>query len=197
MFDEDTGTVFRDVITLALLGFVAVVLLLLPWINPPGSDASADVDAPGDVMFEASWPKELDTDVDVWVQAPNAVPVGYSNKGGIACNLLRDDLGRTADPLEVNYEIIVCRGIRTSGEYVMNLHLYRDMSQATPVAVSVKVSVRPAKGEPYEALRTKIELDNVGREATVVRFELDGRGRLVADSVHSLFKPLRAFGKTS
>jgi hypothetical protein len=34
--EDDGGTVFRDVITLALAGFVATVMLLLPHINPPG-----------------------------------------------------------------------------------------------------------------------------------------------------------------
>jgi len=35
-FDEDdsTGTVFRDVILLALIGFVAIVIMLLPHIKP-------------------------------------------------------------------------------------------------------------------------------------------------------------------
>jgi len=32
--------------------------------------------------------------VDLWVQAPGDVPVGYSNKSGGVLNLLRDDLGK-------------------------------------------------------------------------------------------------------
>ncbi len=31
------GTVFRDVIMLALLGFVTIVILLLPHLNPPSN----------------------------------------------------------------------------------------------------------------------------------------------------------------
>ncbi len=34
--DDEGGTVFRDVIMLALAGFVAMVILLLPHIQPPG-----------------------------------------------------------------------------------------------------------------------------------------------------------------
>jgi hypothetical protein len=97
-FDEDEGgTVFRDVIMLALAGFVAMVILLLPHLNPKGEDAQASTEPPGNVIVEVRWPDELDADVDLWVEAPGDVPVGYSNKGGAIFNLLRDDLGRKAD----------------------------------------------------------------------------------------------------
>ena len=33
--DNNSGTVFRDTIMLALAGFVSLVVLLLPFINPP------------------------------------------------------------------------------------------------------------------------------------------------------------------
>ena len=32
--DDQSNTVFRDVTLLALSGFVAIVLLLLPWLKP-------------------------------------------------------------------------------------------------------------------------------------------------------------------
>ena len=100
--DEDVnGTVFRDVITLALCGFVAVVILLLPHLNPKQEAQAAVANAvPGNVMVEARWADELDSDIDLWVQAPGDVPVGYSNKSGVIFNLLRDDLGRNADPTQ-------------------------------------------------------------------------------------------------
>ena len=61
--EDDAGTVFRDVITLALCGFVAVVILLLPHIRPEAKQAdTAGVAAPGNVMVEARWPDELDAD---------------------------------------------------------------------------------------------------------------------------------------
>lgn len=195
MFDEDTGVVFRDVITLALAGFVAVVILLLPWVNPPGKEAAADIDAPGDVMFEASWPDGLNTDVDVWVQGPGDMPVGYSNKGGVLCNLLRDDLGTQADSLAINHEITVCRGVYAHDEYAMNLHLYRNQSGQAPIPVNVKVSVRQAEGDTRPLIDTQVALDREGREITVVRFRLDEQGGLVGDSVHSLYKPLRSARK--
>ena len=90
--DEDAGsTVFRDVIMLALVGFVAMVILMLPYIHPPGAKASDQIAPPGNVIVEIRWPDQIDADVDLWVQAPGEVPVGYSNKGGRVFNLLRDD----------------------------------------------------------------------------------------------------------
>ena len=34
----------------------------------------------------------VDVDIDLWVKAPDDIPVGYSNQGGLFFNLLRDDL---------------------------------------------------------------------------------------------------------
>ena len=76
-------------------------------------------------MIEARWPDGVDADVDLWVQAPGDVPVGYSNKGGAIFNLLRDDLGQRADATGMNYEVSYARGM-PAGEYTANLHLYRN-----------------------------------------------------------------------
>ena len=121
---NDDSTVFRDVIMLALLGFVTIVILLLPHINPP-TVAEATTDPPGNVLVEVRWPDEFDSDVDLWVQAPGDLPVGYSNTGGDVFNLLRDDLGHSKDVTNVNYEVAYSRGT-PAGEYTVNLHLYRN-----------------------------------------------------------------------
>ena len=89
---DDAGIVFRDLITLALCGFVVCVVLIMPHINRPGARTAAGTAPPGNVIVEARWPDAIDADVDLWVQAPGDVPVGYSNKGGAIFNLLRDDL---------------------------------------------------------------------------------------------------------
>ena len=94
--ESDDGTVFRDVITLALLGFVSLVILLLPHINPT-TQAAEPTTVPGNITVEVRWPDEIDADIDLWVEAPGDRPVGYSNKGGRIFNLLRDDLGRNGD----------------------------------------------------------------------------------------------------
>lgn len=196
--DADTdvaGTVFRDVILLALLGFVAITLLLLPHINPKGRDAAAAVLPPGNVIVEVTWPDDLDTDVDLWVRAPGDRPVGYSNKGGQVFNLLRDDLGKMNDPTEINHEIAYARGM-APGEYVVNLHLYRNSARTLPVPVKVVVSATHAgNASVRHLLEQRVDLSHEGEEVTVFRFELNKAGDVVPESVHDLFVALRSPGK--
>ena len=194
-FDDDgTGTVFRDVITLALLGFVAMVILLLPHVHPEAK-TSDSVNMPGNVMVEIRWPDELDADVDLWVQAPGDVPVGYSNKGGKIFNLLRDDLGTKGDATGLNYEVSYSRGI-VPGEYVVNVHLYRNNTQLNEIPVTTVVSVKgPHAHGAKQILTSQVKLTHLGQELTVFRFRLNKNGDLDAGSVNSLPKPLRSASK--
>jgi hypothetical protein len=192
LFEEDgNDTVFRDVIFLALAGFVAMVLLLLPHLNPPAK-AEAAVSSPGNVIVEVRWPDESDADVDLWVQAPGDRPVGYSNKGGLIFNLLRDDLGLQSDVTGLNYEVSYSRGV-PAGEYTVNLHLYRHKEGPLPLPVVVVVSVKPnASSGARKLLATEVRLGQEGQELTAFRFDLDEDGGLVAGSVHDLPKALRS-----
>ena len=192
--DEDaSGTVFRDVVMLALVGFVALVVMLLPHLNPPGAKTADDVAPPGNVIVEVRWPDEIDADVDLWLQAPGDVPVGYSNKGGAVFNLLRDDLGRKADATDLNYEVSYSRGI-APGEYTINVHLYRNSARVLPVPVTVVTSVKKSPTErARQLLASKVELGREGQELTVYRFRLSEAGELVPGSVHSLQRELRTW----
>src|SRR5918995_2453725 len=191
--DDASGTVFRDVVMLALVGFIAIVLMLLPHLNPPGAKTADDITPPGNVIVEIRWPDEIDADVDLWMQAPGDVPVGYSNKGGAIFNLLRDDLGNRVDVTGLNYETSYSRGIE-AGEYTVNLHLYRNPSGVYPVPVTVVTSVkRDAKDTARQTLASDVLLVSEGEEVTVYRFNLNEDGDLVAGSVHSLYKALRTW----
>ncbi|MCR4341665.1 MAG: hypothetical protein NUW01_17455 [Gemmatimonadaceae bacterium] len=192
---EAEGTVFRDMLMLALLGFVAIAILLLPHVNPKGTTAQADIKPPGNVVIEVRWPDGIDADVDLWTKAPGDIPVGYSNKGGLIFNLLRDDLGSQADPTDLNYEVSYSRGI-PPGEYVVNLHLYSNTAGVFPIAVKVNASV---KAKPEDSMvpiaETRVDLRQPGEERTAMRFKLDAKGALVPGSVHNLPMPLRSGGK--
>jgi hypothetical protein len=188
---DDTGTVFRDTIMLALAGFVALVILMLPYLNPKQTKSAENVEPPGNVIIEARWPDDLDSDVDLWVQAPGDIPVGYSNKGGAVFNLLRDDLGRRADATEMNYEVTYSRGI-PPGEYTVNLHLYRNTAQVVPIPVTIVASVKKTMQESArQLLATRIDLKREAQELTVFRFQLNDKGDLVPGTVTSLQRPLR------
>lgn len=186
--DDAWGTVFRDVILLTLIGFVAMVVMLLPHITPKKTEAE-DHKAPGNVVIEMHWPTEMPYDVDLWVQAPNEIPVGFWNQSGQTFNLLRDDLGAEGDATAENYEISYSRGIPT-GEYVANVHMYGQLPKGKVVPVNVVVSVKTKYEETRQILTTIIELTRRNQEETAFRFRLDAEGSLVAGSVSTLKRRL-------
>lgn len=194
---DDSDIVFRDLILLMLTGFVTVAVLMLAHINPKAAAARAtDTAPPGNVLVEATWPPGMDSDVDLWVQAPGDMPVGYSNKGGAVFNLLRDDLGQQLDLSGLNYESSYSRGI-VPGEYTVNLHLYRNRAGYPDVPVTVIVSTKPTSADPArQVLMSKVDLTREGQERTVFRFRLSENGNLVPGSVNSLPRPLRSGTKS-
>jgi hypothetical protein len=187
--DEDPwGTVFRDVVLLALIGFVAMVIMLLPHITVAKKQTEARK-SPGNVVVEMHWPSNLQIDVDLWVQAPNEYPVGFWNQGGPTFNLLRDDLGSEGDATDENYEISYSRGI-PAGEYVVNVHMYGPLKPGTVVPVSVVVSVRKKYDIMRQILQTIVKLEYRNQEETAYRFTLTAEGDLVPGSVNTLRRSL-------
>jgi len=185
---SEDGTVFRDVIMLALLGFVTIVILLLPHLNPP-VEPTEDINAPGNVVVELRWSDDVDADVDLWVKAPGDRAVGYTNKGGQVFNLLRDDLGHVNDPGRLNYEVAYSRG-RPAGEYAVNLHLYTNRARTLPIEAEVYIGIKKSPTSSINRLSyKKVKLVEVGHELTVLRFKLDDDGELIFGSLQDL--PLR------
>lgn len=186
--EDDSDVVFRDVITLALLGFIALVIIMLPHINPPEKKRTEqETVAPGNVMIEARWGDDIDADVDLWVKGPQDRPVGYSNLAGDVFNLLRDDIGFRNDASQLNYENAYSRGI-VAGEYSVNLHMYYNRADSWPVPVTVLVSTVKPTGttrSTRQILVSDVELRQMGEELTVFSFHLDEEGELVEGSVSS------------
>ena len=187
--DEDAwGTVFRDVILLVLVGFVAMVIMLLPHITVAKKE-SEQTKVPGNVIVEAHWPSDQPVDVDLWVKAPGEFPVGFWNQGGEIFNLLRDDLGIVGDATDENYEITYSRGI-PQGEYIVNVHMYGPLPPGVTVPVNVVVSVRKKYDDTNQILKTNIKLTRRNQEETAFRFKLTGDGDLVPGSVSTLRRSL-------
>lgn len=187
-----TNTVFRDFTLLMVMGFVAMVVWMLPHLNPPAQDRLDN--PPGNVVVSIVWP-EGDTDVDLWLYGPGeGRPVGYSNKSGSLWNLLRDDLGNSGDLTGFNYENAYTRGV-AEGEYIINVHCYRCPRLPVPVQVEVRVkSGRDGggKGSMRTLAVTTVTLAAPWEELTALRFRLDAEGRLVPGSMNHLYEPLRS-----
>ncbi len=186
--EESWGTVFRDVILLALIGFVAMVIMLLPHIQPVQKETD-EHKAPGNVIVEMHWPPDMPFDVDLWVQAPNEMPVGFWNLGGHTFNLLRDDLGLEGDATDRNYEVSYSRGI-PAGEYIVNAHMYGPLPSGVAIPVNVVVSVKRKYEDTEQILDTTVELRRRGQEETAFRFRLTSEGELVEGSVSTLKRRL-------
>ncbi len=185
---DSSGTVFRDVLMLALIGFVAMVVMLLPHISKT-QDETDEHTPPGNVVVEMHWPDELPVDVDLWVQAPNDVPVGFWNQGSQFFNLLRDDLGIEGDASGRNYEVSYSRGI-LAGDYTVNVHMYGKIPAGVVVPVRVVVSVKAKYDSLRQILQTSVELQRRNQEETAFRFRLSGDGELVPGSVTTLRRRL-------
>ena len=187
-YADSSGTVFRDVLMLALLGFVAMVIMLLPHISKT-QDETDEHTPPGNVVVEMHWPDDLPVDVDLWVQAPNDVPVGFWNQGSQFFNLLRDDLGLEGDASARNYEVSYSRGI-LAGDYTVNVHMYGKIPAGVVVPVRVVVSVKAKYDSLRQILQTNVELQRRNQEETAFRFRLSGDGNLVPGSVTTLRRRL-------
>ncbi len=188
-FEEDSsGPVFRDVILLALIGFVAMVVMLLPHLRKSELEAQ-DHKAPGNVIVEIHWPSDQAVDVDLWVMGPDSTPVGFWNMGNRVFNLLRDDLGDEGDVTDENYEVSYSRGI-PAGEYVVNVHMYGLVPPGMTVPVQVVVSVRRKFEPARQILESTVKLTRKNQEETAFRFRLTKDGDLVPDSVTTLRRRL-------
>jgi len=185
---DSSGTVFRDVLMLALIGFVAMVVMLLPHISKT-QDETDEHTPPGNVVVEMHWPDALPVDVDLWVQAPNDVPVGFWNQGSQFFNLLRDDLGMEGDASERNYEVSYSRGI-LAGDYTVNVHMYGKVPAGIVIPVRVVVSVKRKYDSLRQILQTSVELQRRNQEETAFRFRLTRDGELVPGSVTTLRRRL-------
>lgn len=185
---DSSATVFRDVLMLALIGFVAMVIMLLPHVSKPREETD-EHDPPGNVVVELHWPDELPVDVDLWVQGPNDTPVGFWNQGSQYFNLLRDDLGMEGDASARNYEVTYSRGIR-AGEYTVNVHMYGKVPAGVEVPVRVIVSVKGKYDSLRQILETSLDLQRRNQEETAFRFRLTDDGDLVPGSVTTLRRRL-------
>jgi hypothetical protein len=185
---------FRDMLFLLVFVYLVISAVALAHVAKKDEE-SKGATAPGRIVVEMNWAKDLDEDVDLWVQGPGDVPVGYSNKSGVIFNLLRDDLGRSADLNSMNYEVAYGRG-KWPGEYVVNAMLYRDRDHKFPVPATVRVSLQGDNGDVQQILTSNVALTYEGQETTVFRFKLDDKGHYVADSLNRIHKDLRSAGST-
>ena len=174
-----TNLAFLDVLFNALLCFAALFAMSFILINPSKKDNN--VVAKGEFVIVMTWPKEMDNDVDIYVEDPEGNLVAFMRREEGLMHLDRDDLGKRNDVVQTqfgeieydeNREIVTLRGIMP-GECVINVHMYmkREESLLTPVTVQLD------KINPYSTIMIKrVTLGDSGDEKTAFRFILNNDG---------------------
>ena len=172
---------FTDLLFNALLGFVVMFVIAFLLINPVAETGAVDNKA--EFLVTLTWPDGRKEDVDLYVADPDGRLVWFRAREAGLMHLDRDDLGLGNDMIEVagkkiinpvNQEIVSIRGI-ASGEYIVNLHLYRD-DRGKPVPTKVKVEkLNPKVQLVYYG---DVVLADRGDEQTAVRFSITSDGEV-------------------
>lgn len=181
---------FLDLLFNTLLCFAALFVLSFILINP--SKKENNIKAKADFMITVTWNKDLDDDVDTYVEDPVGNLVAFMRREEGLMHLDRDDLGHRNDtintpngPIEYkeNREIVTLRGF-VPGEYVVNVHMYMKREKA-PTEVTIVLE----KLNPYMIIMAKnVILTTNGQEDTAFRFVVDSEG--VVTKVNELKKTL-------
>ena len=185
-----TNMAFLDLLFNTLLCFAALFVLSFILINP--SKKENNIKAKADFMITVTWNKDLDDDVDTYVEDPVGNLVAFMRREEGLMHLDRDDLGHRNDtintpngPIEYkdNREIVTLRGF-FPGEYVVNVHMYMKREIA-PTEVTIVLE----KLNPYMIIMAKnVILTTSGQEDTAFRFVVDSEGSVT--KVNELKKTL-------
>jgi hypothetical protein len=195
------GVGFTDLLFIGLLGFVVMFVLAFLLINPVAKTGAVDPKA--EFLITLTWPDGRREDVDLYVADPAGNLVWFRQREAGLMHLDRDDLGQRNDLIEVagqkianpiNQEIVSIRGV-LPGEFVVNVHLYREHGGG---AVPATIKVEKLNPKVELVFYGAVTLDEQGDEATAVRFAIGTDGRV--RDVNQLSKhlvPLRRIAATT
>ena len=177
-----TNLSFLDLLFNTLLCFAALFALSFVLINP--SKKKNNVRMKAEFMITTTWPRDLDDDVDMYVEDPQGNLVAFMRREEGLMHLDRDDLGHRNDSIDTewgviefkdNREIVTIRGT-VPGEYVVNVHMYMKRSAVVEVPVTIQLD----KINPYSTVTIKeVILRISGDEGTAFRFTLNKDGDVI------------------
>ncbi|MEM5878099.1 MAG: hypothetical protein QXF12_04425 [Candidatus Aenigmatarchaeota archaeon] len=188
-----TDVVFRDMISLLLLGFVLMFFILIIFVNPnKNNKEESPIKTPGSLSVLLTWDPGVDVDLDLWGKSPEDHPIGYPNRENKTCNLVRDDLGLTNDFFPENFENIFCRNL-IPGEYIFNVHFYSLKQEIERVNYRVEIRIFVLQnGRPFinRLLMEKKDFfygNERGVERTLIRFKVKENGDIDENSINNEF----------
>lgn len=174
---------FYDLLFNMVLLFATLFILTVTMVKVKQNEAQ--VVSKAEYLITVEWDKDVDYDVDTYVEDPLGNICYFKAQDVGLLTLDRDDVGFRNDYFVIsggkrveykeNRELVSLRGI-VEGEYTVNLHLYHKAESAGPIMVRVKLE----KMNPYSLKTVKeVELEQVGDERTVFRFILDDKGEMI------------------
>ncbi len=145
---------------------------------------SKRVDVRAHFIITTSWDKEINSDIDTWLQDSAKHLVFYRSKTDGLMDLDRDDTGNNNDTIILlngdvikyseNRENIMIRGI-VPGEYILNLHMFNSNGAKFPIGAQV---VLYDVKQGIEIKRETVIFKREGEEITAFRFTLSSDGKV-------------------
>lgn len=141
----------------------------------------SSIETDGLYAIVATWPNDMNDDVDLYVQDPAGNLIFYGRTTAELMHLEYDDRGDVGDKamtssgevkVDINRERAIIRG-GMAGEYVVNVHMF---SKRAAAPTKVKIALYRLKGDDTEVLSKERTLKNERDEATAFRFTLSADG---------------------
>lgn len=176
-----------QIVVVDILSAIVLALFALNKLATFDPPSKPSIESLGKYVVEVAWAANGDDDVDTYVEDP-AGNIAYFAAARVGLmHLEQDDLGKTADTLQIagrtisvdeNRERVVLRGT-LAGEYVVNAQMYRkDASRAA--ATPVRVTLYRLRGIDRVLKVRELALRRDGDELTAFRFRIDQNGDVTA-----------------
>lgn len=146
-----------------LLVNMVIVFAIIALISVP-RQKQAQIETLGYYAITMTWPKGYQSDIDLWIRAPDGGIIYYANSDSDGVSLEHDDLG---SPDTQNYERAILRQVEP-GEYVMNAMYYKQYPGEPPVHVHVELW--RLQGQDRKITEADVVLSSQGQERTAFRF---------------------------
>ena len=174
---------FIDVMMNGLAAFIGLFVLAFLLINQKEDDQAIPTD--GKYLITVNWDGKSKDDVDTYVMDPVGNVVYFNSREKGLMHLERDDRGEINDSdtdsngesitVLRNEERVVIRGV-VSGEYLVNVHMYRKRDQGPTTA---KITLIKLVGHDEQILEKERILEFEGDEETAFRFTLNANEQVV------------------
>lgn len=165
-------TLLKALLVLAFLGMMLMSLEINRIKTTEG------IKPPVFMLITASWPNEVDVDVDLHLKCPNGDNINYAVKEACFASLERDARGSISDSIITNNKKIThitnkeIASFRTpfTGEWIINVNWYAGTFR-DPIPVKIEIIlIEPNVKVVYE---TTVQLRGPKHEHHVVRFTVN------------------------